>query len=258
VVQVVYDPAKWIDLETLLRVFWEAHDPTQGMRQGNDVGSQYRSALYTTGDAQLSTARRSRDVYQAALTQAGRGQITTEIEPLEVLLPGGGVPPAVPAQEPGRLLRPEGDRRQLSDRLRRGRPMAAKRFRGWPNRQLPGKAPRKPGGNPAVVPLHEADMATVPGHLEAYCIGWSRQAREQSCRHEGVVVGMQYQRGQFDLAEQAPGGGALIVVRGIAKAVQRGGNRIVVPAQAVDAGQCSPIQCKGQLTPGQLAALPCA
>jgi peptide-methionine (S)-S-oxide reductase len=81
VVQVVYDPAV-IDLETLLRVFWEAHDPTQGMRQGNDVGSQYRSALYTTGDAQLATAERSRDRYQAALTQAGKGQITTEIAPL--------------------------------------------------------------------------------------------------------------------------------------------------------------------------------
>jgi peptide-methionine (S)-S-oxide reductase len=80
---VVYDPRE-VDVETLLRVFWEAHDPTQGMRQGNDIGSQYRSTIYTTSEAQLSAARRSRDVYQYSLAQAGRGRITTEIEPLEV------------------------------------------------------------------------------------------------------------------------------------------------------------------------------
>jgi peptide-methionine (S)-S-oxide reductase len=83
VVRVVYDPRE-VDVETLLRVFWEAHDPTQGMRQGNDIGSQYRSTIYTTSEAQLSAARRSRDVYQYSLAQAGRGRITTEIEPLEV------------------------------------------------------------------------------------------------------------------------------------------------------------------------------
>ena len=82
VVRVVYDPGE-VDLETLLRLFWEAHDPTQGMRQGNDVGSQYRSAIYTTSDTQLAAARRSRDVYQYALAQAGRGRITTEIVPLD-------------------------------------------------------------------------------------------------------------------------------------------------------------------------------
>lgn len=82
VVQVIYDPNE-IDLDTLLRVFWEAHDPTQGMRQGNDVGSQYRSAIYASDDSQLATAKRSRDVYQDSLTQAGRGQITTEIAPLK-------------------------------------------------------------------------------------------------------------------------------------------------------------------------------
>ncbi|MBA2777396.1 peptide-methionine (S)-S-oxide reductase MsrA [Billgrantia kenyensis] len=82
VVRVVYDPRE-VDIETLLRVFWEAHDPTQGMRQGNDIGSQYRSTIYTTSEAQLSAARRSRDVYQYSLAQAGRGRITTEIEPLE-------------------------------------------------------------------------------------------------------------------------------------------------------------------------------
>ncbi len=82
VVSVVFDPAR-VDLETLLSVFWEAHDPTQGMRQGNDIGSQYRSAIYTTSDSQLAAARRSREVYQYSLAQAGRGRITTEIAPLE-------------------------------------------------------------------------------------------------------------------------------------------------------------------------------
>ena len=81
VVQVVYDPAE-LALTDLLRVFWEAHDPTQGMRQGNDVGSQYRSAIYARDEAQLTEAERSRAAYQRALTQAGQGTITTEIGPL--------------------------------------------------------------------------------------------------------------------------------------------------------------------------------
>ena len=79
-VQVVYDPAK-TSYEALLRLFWENHDPTQGMRQGNDVGSQYRSAVYTTTDAQLATAKASREVYGRALTAAGKGAISTEILP---------------------------------------------------------------------------------------------------------------------------------------------------------------------------------
>jgi peptide-methionine (S)-S-oxide reductase len=80
VVQVVYDP-KVISYDALLRTFWEAHDPTQGMRQGNDVGTQYRSAIYTSDDAQRRAAEASRDVYQKALTAAGKGEITTEIRP---------------------------------------------------------------------------------------------------------------------------------------------------------------------------------
>jgi peptide-methionine (S)-S-oxide reductase len=79
-VQVVYDP-KLISYDELLKLFWENHDPTQGMRQGNDVGTQYRSALYPTTDAQLATAKASRERYQEALTQAGRGTISTEIVP---------------------------------------------------------------------------------------------------------------------------------------------------------------------------------
>ncbi|MGH9171685.1 MAG: peptide-methionine (S)-S-oxide reductase MsrA [Acidimicrobiales bacterium] len=78
VVLVVFDPAK-TSYGELLRIFWESHDPTQGMRQGNDMGTQYRSVIYTTSDAQLSAAKRSRDSFQAALTAAGHGEITTEI-----------------------------------------------------------------------------------------------------------------------------------------------------------------------------------
>ena len=78
VVQVVFDPAV-LSYEQLLKVFWEEHDPAQGMRQGNDVGTQYRSAVYATSPDHLARALASRDAYQAALTQAGRGAITTEI-----------------------------------------------------------------------------------------------------------------------------------------------------------------------------------
>ena len=78
VVLVVFDP-KQTSYAALLRIFWEAHDPTQGMRQGNDVGTQYRSAIYTTSAAQREAAQASRDAYQARLTAAGHGPITSEI-----------------------------------------------------------------------------------------------------------------------------------------------------------------------------------
>ncbi len=77
-VLVVYDPAA-VDYEDLLRIFWESHDPTQGMRQGNDVGTQYRSVIYCYDAGQRQAAEDSRKQYAAALARAGRGAITTEI-----------------------------------------------------------------------------------------------------------------------------------------------------------------------------------
>ncbi|MFM7200143.1 MAG: peptide-methionine (S)-S-oxide reductase MsrA [Myxococcota bacterium] len=80
VVLVVYDPTK-VSVEALLKVFWEHHDPTQGMRQGNDVGTQYRSGIYYTTEEQQAAAERSRLIFQGQLSQAGFGDITTEILP---------------------------------------------------------------------------------------------------------------------------------------------------------------------------------
>ncbi len=78
VMRVVFDPAV-VPYESLLRLFWENHDPTQGMRQGNDAGTQYRSAIYWYGDAQRAAAEASREAYQRVLAKAGYGPITTEI-----------------------------------------------------------------------------------------------------------------------------------------------------------------------------------
>jgi peptide-methionine (S)-S-oxide reductase len=79
-VLVDFDPAQ-VTFEQLLKVFWEGHDPTQGMRQGNDAGTQYRSAIYYADDAQRAAAEASRDAYQEQLRAAGHGEITTEIAP---------------------------------------------------------------------------------------------------------------------------------------------------------------------------------
>ena len=79
-VLVVYDP-KAISYAALLKVFWESHDPTQGMRQGNDIGTQYRSGVYPTSDAQAAAAEASKEAYQQALSAKGFGRITTEIAP---------------------------------------------------------------------------------------------------------------------------------------------------------------------------------
>lgn len=82
VVLIVFDPAK-ISYQDLLKVFWESHDPTQGLRQGNDIGSQYRSVIYTNSDTQTQVAKQSLDAYQSGLSAAGLGEITTQIEPLD-------------------------------------------------------------------------------------------------------------------------------------------------------------------------------
>ena len=81
VVMVVWDTAA-TSLEAMLRIFWENHDPTQGMRQGNDIGTQYRSAIYWASDVQRTAAETTRDAFQEALRTAGHGEITTEVAPL--------------------------------------------------------------------------------------------------------------------------------------------------------------------------------
>ena len=83
VVLVVFDPAI-VSYDQLLQVFWEGHDPTQGMRQGNDIGAQYRSGIYTFSSAQGALAENSKEIFQQALRQAGLGQISTEILPAPV------------------------------------------------------------------------------------------------------------------------------------------------------------------------------
>ena len=82
VVLVVFDPV-FTSFEELLKIFWESHDPTQGMRQGNDTGTQYRSAIYTLDDSQQNLARHSLEAYASELKAAGHGEITTEITPLD-------------------------------------------------------------------------------------------------------------------------------------------------------------------------------
>ncbi|MFG6666564.1 peptide-methionine (S)-S-oxide reductase MsrA [Halomonas sp. HNIBRBA4712] len=82
VVRVIFDPDQ-VPFAKLLRIFWEEHDPTQGNRQGNDIGSQYRSAIFTTTEAQLEEAERSAEAFQRALKEKDKGRITTEIGPLD-------------------------------------------------------------------------------------------------------------------------------------------------------------------------------
>ena len=119
VVRVVFDP-QVVRYDALLKVFWESHDPTQGMRQGNDVGTQYRSGIYCYSDAQQRAAEASREMYQEMLTAAGYGPITTEILAGAGVLLRRGLSPAVPREESARLLRPRRHGGELPDRSRGG------------------------------------------------------------------------------------------------------------------------------------------
>ena len=123
VVLAVFDTSK-TSYEAMLRIFWEGHDPTQGMRQGNDVGTQYRSGIYWTSEAQRDAALASRDMYQEELSRAGYGTITTEIVEAGPVLLRRGLPPAVPRGEPERLLRSRRHGRRVPDRRRRLAPPA--------------------------------------------------------------------------------------------------------------------------------------
>ena len=119
VVLCVFDPAR-TGYREMLNLFFEGHDPTQGMRQGNDTGTQYRSAVYTFSDAQQAAAEEARQRYQPALTAAGYGAITTEIAPAGPFYYAEDVPPAVPGGQPRRLLRARRDRGVLPGGRRRG------------------------------------------------------------------------------------------------------------------------------------------
>ncbi len=119
VVLVVYDPKK-ISYEKLLKTFWENHDPTQGMRQGNDVGTQYRSGIYTFTPEQRAAAEASKAAYGEALAAQRMGAITTEISGGAAVLFRRGLSPAISRQESARLLRPRRHRGELPDRHRRG------------------------------------------------------------------------------------------------------------------------------------------
>ena len=100
VVLVVYDPGK-TDLEALLKVFWEGHDPTQGMRQGNDTGTQYRSGIYLEGEAERAAAQASKQRYEARLAKAGYGPVTTEILPAPAFYYAEGYHQQYLAKNPG-------------------------------------------------------------------------------------------------------------------------------------------------------------
>ena len=123
-VLVVFDPAQ-ITYEEILKRFWENHDPTQGNRQGNDVGTQYRSAIYTTSPEQAATVEASKAAFQERLLRAGlRPDLDRDRRARRVLL-RRGLPPAVPLEGAQRLLRPGRHRRLLPDRPRN--PLAGRR-----------------------------------------------------------------------------------------------------------------------------------
>ena len=148
VVLAVFDPAQ-TSYDEMLRIFWEGHDPTQGMRQGNDRGTQYRSAIYWATEAERDAALASRDMFQQELAKAGYGEITTEIAAGGAVLLRRGLPPAVPRAEPERLLRARRHRRLVPGRgrggLERGYRLSGTRL-GWLSFSI--SAPRAPTAPP--------------------------------------------------------------------------------------------------------------
>ena len=139
-VLVVFDPSK-TSYEEMLKLFWENHDPTQGMRQGNDVGTQYRSAILYSTEAEREAAERTKAAFAERLA---RGRLRRDHDrdraPRRVLL-RRGLPPAVPGEGPPRLLRPGRDRRELPDRARR--PSQASRRTARVVRRSPARAQQR-------------------------------------------------------------------------------------------------------------------
>ncbi len=144
VVRVVFDPDE-ISYELLVRAFFESHDPTQGMRQGNDVGTQYRSGIYVENEAQRETAERVRAAYAAELKARGYPADHDRDRRCRAVLLRRGLPPAVPGEEPRRLLRPRRHRRRLPGR--NGRRRRVSRHRPTRHR-VPGRVTPRRGAAP--------------------------------------------------------------------------------------------------------------
>ena len=143
-VLVVFDPAQIELRRDLLKIFWEGHDPTQGMRQGNDMGSQYRSGIYYTSPEQQAAAEQSRAMYQERLSASGYGEITTEIADGPPVLLRRGLPPAVPREEPRRVLRRRRHRGQLPRRRPRRRVATSSAGPGTRRASGATSCPRRP------------------------------------------------------------------------------------------------------------------
>ena len=211
-VVVVFDPDV-VSYERLLQTFWEEHDPTQGMRQGNDVGSQYRSAIFVTDPGQQAVIDASHAVFQERLTAAGYGEITSEVAPPRPVLGFllcRAVSPAVPRQEPERVLRCRRHRCELPHRphhltalLRSSSTSVASRNCGWLGRFGSGPA----GGSDVVAVGVEGSSAP------AQRPGCRRQSGDQALHRcpvdggDGSAGGVVRVGGDVGHVEHRPDGG---------------------------------------------------